>query len=101
METVHERTEHERTVHGRNFKEVKVCFKLIDGSLLFIQHKSIDDRYLSVLQIMNNGQLGNETINTNLKENEINSFKEEWEAGWNQESLLSSWNPVWPSVELE
>ena len=80
--------EHELMVDSKTFKEVKECVKFVEAEaskeifekLTLIHMRSIDGRYYTVRQTMNNGQLEDTKIETNMEEeNEINSFKQEWE----------------------
>ena len=92
-------TEHELMVDGKTFKEVREMVKISEESKpeksTLVHMRSIEDRYYTVHQTMNNGQVEDEKIETNLEEeNGINLFKEEWEAVWNPPTIGQKVNGI-------
>ena len=80
-------SDHELMVDGKVFKEHKsMAKKTEEGNesedYSLIHHRSIDDKYYIVSQNFKDGEMESENVDTNLDDNAIETFKEEWEECW-------------------
>ena len=75
-------SEQEIVFEGKTFKEQKE-YTTKSGRCMLIRTRSIDDRFYHVIKFMVNGKLEDEeTIETNMDEDQVSSFKEEWIGAW-------------------
>ena len=82
-------SDHELVVDDKVFRELRQFTKVTEestesnGKSTLAHTRFIGEHYYSVHQIMNQGQLEDEKIETNLEtEEQIDNFKNEWEDGW-------------------
>ena len=76
--------EHEMNVDGVRFAETKELHHAIDDESgqaqeILTHSRWIDDKMYAVKTIIFDGEVQEETVHTNLAEDKIEAFKQEWE----------------------
>ena len=79
--------EHEMNVDGVRLAETKELHHAIDEETgqaqeILTHSRWIDDKMYAVKTIIFDGEVQEETVDTNLAEDKIETFKQEWEEKW-------------------